>query len=80
MGRGTYGLPDENGGIILKLDSNSPLKSRITGKRCHKNDGRHRNKKAEDLLNIYQLSKWKGQIKIEAIRNQQPIQVILLLK
>lgn len=37
-------------------------------------------KKADDLLNIYQLSKWKGQVKVEVMRNQQTLQVNLLLK
>ncbi|CAH0182011.1 PDZ domain-containing protein [Chryseobacterium sp. Bi04] len=79
--RSAYGLPDENGGIIMKLETNSPLKKAgLQEKDVIRTMDGTEIKKAADLPNIYQLSQWKGEVKVEAIRNQQPIQVKLLLK
>ncbi|MDV3751730.1 right-handed parallel beta-helix repeat-containing protein [Elizabethkingia anophelis] len=79
--RSAFGLPDENGGIIVKLDSNSPLKKAGLQEKdvIRMMDGTEI-KKASDLLNVYQSSKWKGQVKVEVMRNQQTLQVNLLLK
>lgn len=79
--RSAYGLPDENGGIIIKLDANSPLrKAGLQEKDVIRIMDGTEIKKANDLLNVYQASKWKGQVKVEAMRNQQTLQVNLLLK
>ena len=74
-------MPDENGGIIIKLDANSPLrKAGLQEKDVIRIMDGTEIKKANDLLNVYQASKWKGQVKVEAMRNQQTLQVNLLLK
>ncbi|XJR90880.1 right-handed parallel beta-helix repeat-containing protein [Elizabethkingia anophelis] len=79
--RSTFGLPDENGGIIVKIEANSPLKKAgLQEKDVIRTMDGTEIKKADDLLNIYQLSKWKGQVKVEVMRNQQTLQVNLLLK
>lgn len=79
--RSAFGLPDENGGIIIKLDTNSPLrKAGLQEKDVIRMMDGTEIKKASDLLNVYQASKWKGQVKVEAMRNQQTLQVNLLLK
>ncbi|MDE5493470.1 right-handed parallel beta-helix repeat-containing protein [Elizabethkingia meningoseptica] len=79
--RSAYGLPDENGAIIVKLEANSPIKAAGLQEKdvIRTMDGTEVIKPG-DLLKIYQLSRWKGAVKVEAIRNQQPVTVQLSLK
>ena len=79
--RSAYGLPDENGAIIVKLEANSPIKAAGLQEKdvIRTMDGTEVIKPG-DLLKIYQLSRWKGAVKVEAIRNQQPVTVQLSMK
>lgn len=79
--RSAYGLADANGAVIVKLEADSPLKkSGLMEKDVIRSMDGTVVKKAADLLNIYQASKWKGKIKIEVMRNQQLVQAEVSLK
>ncbi|AZA82125.1 peptide-binding protein [Chryseobacterium lactis] len=79
--RSAYGLPDENGVVILKLEENSLLKKAgLLEKDVIRTMDNTPVKKLSDLMNIYQVSKWKGKLKVEVIRNQHPLEVDLLLQ
>ena len=79
--RSAYGLADENGAVIVKLEADSPLKkSGLMEKDVIRSMDGTVVKKAADLLNIYQASKWKGKIKTEVMRNQQLVQAEVSLK
>ncbi|MBO9617767.1 MAG: PDZ domain-containing protein [Niabella sp.] len=79
--RSAYGLPDERGVIIVTLSSNSPLKTAGLQENdvIRKMDGAAI-LNTDDLEKRCQTSRWKGTVKMEAIRNQQPVEVKLALK
>lgn len=79
--RSAYGLPDERGVIIVTLSSNSPLKTAGLQENdvIRKMDGADI-LNTDDLEKRCQTSRWKGSVKMEAIRNQQLVQVTLALK
>ncbi|PWN65062.1 PDZ domain-containing protein [Chryseobacterium phosphatilyticum] len=78
--RSAYGLPDENGVVIMKLEAESPLrKAGFLEKDVIRTIDNTSIKTVNDLIKIYQVSKWKGKLKVSIIRNQQTAEVNLVL-
>ncbi|MBS1751367.1 MAG: PDZ domain-containing protein [Bacteroidetes bacterium] len=79
--RSAYGLPDETGVIILSAPENSLLfLSRLKPNDVIRNADEKPVNSIRDLLDIYQLSNWKGHIPVKIIRNQQEMDVELKTK
>jgi hypothetical protein len=79
--RSAYGLPDETGVIVLSTGKNSLLlKSGLRDRDVIRTADGKAVKDLKSLLDIYQLSNWKGKIPVEIVRNQQPLVLVLQLK
>jgi hypothetical protein len=79
--RSAYGLPDETGVIILSTGKNSLLlKSDLMDKDVIRMADGKQVKDVQTLLDICQSSNWKGNVQVNIIRNQQNLQLTLLLK
>ena len=79
--RSAYGLPDETGVIVLSAGKNSLLtQSALRDKDVIRTADGKAVKDLKSLLDIYQLSNWKGKIPVEIVRNQQPLVLVLQLK
>jgi hypothetical protein len=79
--RSAYGLPSEEGVIIVSAGNNSLLsKSGLLDKDVIIEADGKSVKDIKVLMDIYQSSSWKGKIPISILRNQQLLKVLLLLK
>lgn len=79
--RSAYGLPDEQGVVVVVAPANSLLsQSGLQNKDVIRvADGRPV-KAVKDLLDVFQSSNWKGKIEVELMRNQREIKRMLQLK
>jgi hypothetical protein len=79
--RSAYGLPDETGVVVVKVNANTLLdKSGLKeGDVIREADGSPI-RTISDLLEVCQTSGWKPTIEVSIIRNQQPQKLILHLK
>jgi hypothetical protein len=79
--RSAYGLPDDQGVIVMSAGLNSLLTaSGLRDKDVIRTADGKSVRTVKDLLTIYQSSAWKGKIEADIIRNQQPVHLILHLK
>jgi hypothetical protein len=79
--RSAYGLPDESGVLVLEARAGSLLAaSGLKAKDVIRMADGQPVKTAKDLLDIAQSTAWKGKIPVTVIRNQQEMELMLLLK
>jgi len=78
--RSAYGLPDEQGVVVISAGNGLFAKSGIKDKDVIRMADGKAVKTIKDLMDVCQSSNWKGKIEVELIRNQQTQTLILLLK
>lgn len=79
--RSAYGLPDETGVIITSVAANSLLsKAGLQPKDVIRVANNKPVKTIRDLLEIYQEVNWQGHMDVEALRNQQWVKRVVMLK
>ena len=79
--RSAYGLPDEKGVIILAAPGSSLLaKSGMQSKDVIRSADGKPVSGLKELMDIYQADNWKGHIPVKIIRNQQEMDITLIVK
>ncbi len=79
--RSAYGLPDENGVIIMSAGANSLLsQSGLKDKDVIRMADGKQIKDVKQWMDIYQTLNWTGRIQLIIMRNQQSIEIILMTK
>lgn len=79
--RSAYGLPDETGVIITSVAANSLVsKAGLQPKDVIRVANNKPVKTIRDLLEIYQEVNWQGHMDVEALRNQQWVKRVVMLK
>ncbi len=78
--RSAYGLPDENGVIILDAGKSWLAASGLLEKDVLVKAGDTAIRNVQDLLSLYSQLSWKGGMSVTVIRNQQAIQLFLKWK
>lgn len=79
--RSAYGLPDENGAIVVTVGTNSLLlKSGLMPRDVIRAANGKTIRKVQDLLAVYESDKEKTSIQIEIMRNQKTEEIRLRIK